>query len=98
MPSSQICSSCLSPTGKKPLNIRKFTCPVCGTVHDRDNNAAKVIEYYGLLQFYELGLQHNLSAGTVDYTRGEPSSGDSFSIFIEKLSSYGSMKREALTS
>ena len=98
LPSSQTCSSCLSPTGKKPLNIRKFTCPVCGTVHDRDNNAAKIIEYFGLLIFFTLGYQHNLSAGTVDYTRGEPSGGDNFSILIEKLSSYGSMKREALTS
>ena len=98
LPSSQTCSSCLSPTGKKPLNIRKFTCPVCGTVHDRDNNAAKVIEHYGLLEFYKLGLQHNLSAGTVDYTRGEPSVGDGDSISIVAPSSYGSVKREALTS
>ena len=98
LPSSQICSSCLSLTGKKPLNVRKFICPICGTTHDRDINAAKIIEYFGLLIFFTLGHVHNLSAGTVDYTRGEPSSGDSFSIFIEKLSSYGSMKREALTS
>ena len=80
------------------MNVRKFTCPICGTVHDRDINAAKIIEYFGLLVFFALGYTHNLSAGTVDYTRGEPSSGDTFSILIEKLSSYGSMKREALTS
>ena len=98
LPSSQTCSSCLSPTGKKPLNIRKFTCPICGTVHDRDNNAAKIIEYFGLLIFFSLGLQHNLSAGTVDYTRGEPSGGDGDSISIVAPSSYGSVKREALTS
>ena len=97
LPSSQICSSCFSLTGKKPLNIRKFTCPICGTVHDRDNNAAKIIEYFGLLIFFTLGYKHNLSAGTVDYTRGEPSGGDTFSILIEKLSSYGSMKREVPT-
>ena len=95
LPSSQTCSSCLSLTGKKPLNIRKFTCPICGTVHDRDNNAAKVIEYFGLLEFYKLGLQHNLSAGTVDYTRGEPSVGDGDSITIVAPSSYGSVKRGA---
>ena len=96
LPSSQTCSSCLSPTGKKPLNIRKFTCPICGTVHDRDNNAAKIIEYFGLLIFFSLGLQHNLSAGTVDYTRGEPSVGDGDSISIVAPSSHGSVKREAL--
>ena len=98
LPSSQTCSSCLSPTGKKPLNIRKFTCPICGTTHDRDINAAKIIEYYGLLIFFTLGLQHNLSAGTVDYTRGEPSVRDGDSITIVAPSSYGSVKREALTS
>ena len=98
LPSSQTCSSCLSPTGKKPLNVRKFTCPICGTTHDRDNNAAKVIEHYGLLEFYQLGLRHNLSAGTVDYTRGEPSVGDGDSISIVAPSSYGSVKREAFTS
>ena len=98
LPSSQICSSCLSLTGKKPLSVRKFICPICGTMHDRDINAAKIIEYFGLLIFFTLGHVHNLSAGTVDYTRGEPSGGDSFFILIEKLSSYGSMKREALTS
>ena len=97
LPSSQTCSSCLSPTGKKPLNIRKFTCPVCGTVHDRDNNAAKVIEYYDLLIFFTLGYKHNLSAGTVDYTRGGPSGGDGDSITIVAPSSYGSVKREART-
>ena len=97
LPSSQTCSSCLSPTGKKPLNVRKFTCPICGTTHDRDNNAAKIIEYFGLLIFFSLGLQHNLSAGTVDYTRGEPSVGDGDSITIVAPSSHGSVKREALT-
>ena len=96
LPSSQTCSSCLSPTGKKPLNIRKFTCPICGTIHDRDNNAAKIIEYFGLLIFFTLGYKHNLSAGTVDYTRGEPSVGDGDSISIVAPSSHGSVKREAL--
>ena len=96
LPSSQTCSSCLSLTGKKPLNVRKFTCPICGTTHDRDNNAAKIIEYFGLLIFFSLGLQHNLSAGTVDYTRGEPSVGDGDSISIVAPSSHGSVKREAL--
>ena len=98
LPSSQTCSSCLSPTGKKPLNVRKFTCPICGTTHDRDNNAAKIIEYFGLLIFFTLGYKHNLSAGTVDYTRGEPSVGDGDSISIVAPSSHGSVKREALAS
>ena len=42
-PSSQICSYCGCVSGKKPLYIRKWTCPECGKIHDRDINAAKNI-------------------------------------------------------
>lgn len=39
-PSSQICSICTAATGSKPLNIRDFVCPSCGSHLDRDYNAA----------------------------------------------------------
>lgn len=42
-PSSKTCSSCGSIQSKMPLNIREWTCPDCGSVHDRDINAAKNI-------------------------------------------------------
>jgi len=41
-PSSQLCSECGALDGKKALNIREWTCQ-CGTVHDRDLNAARNI-------------------------------------------------------
>ncbi len=40
-PSSQVCSACGFRDGPKPLHVRKWTCRACGTVHDRDHNAAR---------------------------------------------------------
>ena len=40
---SKTCSHCGHKEKEMPLNIRKWTCPKCGEVHDRDVNAAKNI-------------------------------------------------------
>ncbi|MET7744344.1 RNA-guided endonuclease TnpB family protein [Streptomyces sp. NPDC005385] len=42
-PSTQLCSVCGLKDGPKPLNVREWTCTGCGTVHDRDVNAARNI-------------------------------------------------------
>jgi putative transposase len=39
-PTSQVCSTCGHRDGPKPLDVREWTCPACGTWHDRDVNAA----------------------------------------------------------
>ncbi|MFJ7293490.1 RNA-guided endonuclease InsQ/TnpB family protein [Streptomyces collinus] len=46
-PSSQICSACGFRDGPKPLHIRQWTCGGCGTVHDRDHNAARNVLFEG---------------------------------------------------
>ena len=42
-PTSQVCSACGVRDGPKPLHVRAWACQACGTVHDRDVNAAKNI-------------------------------------------------------
>ena len=42
-PSTQICSNCMYCGGKIPENVRQWTCPDCGEIHNRDHNAAKNI-------------------------------------------------------
>ncbi|QKV97130.1 IS200/IS605 family element transposase accessory protein TnpB [Streptomyces sp. NA02950] len=46
-PSSKLCGACGTVRGKLPLNVREWTCD-CGTVHDRDVNAARNILAAGL--------------------------------------------------
>ncbi|WP_405743924.1 transposase [Streptomyces sp. NBC_01525] len=46
-PSSQICSVCAFRDGPKPLHVREWTCRGCGTVHDRDDNAAHNVLFEG---------------------------------------------------
>ena len=48
-PSSKMCSHCGYIYDLK-LSERKWTCPKCGTVHDREWNAAKNIKQFGLIK------------------------------------------------
>jgi putative transposase len=40
-PTSKVCSGCGHRMGEMPLSVRSWTCPECGSEHDRDLNAAK---------------------------------------------------------
>lgn len=40
-PSSKTCSECGAVQDKMPLSVRQWICPDCGTIHDRDVNAAR---------------------------------------------------------
>ena len=54
-PSSQRCSECGHVDGKKPLDVRDWTCPKCGEHHDRDINAAKNLSRVGQTRFQAPG-------------------------------------------
>ncbi len=47
-PSSQICSSCTYRKTDLTLNQRNWVCPICGSKHDRDLNAAINIKKEGI--------------------------------------------------
>jgi putative transposase len=54
-PSSKRCSACGFKLKKLPLSVREWTCPDCGTIHDRDKNAASNLELEGKLAFSTAG-------------------------------------------
>ncbi|MBF2008873.1 MAG: IS200/IS605 family element transposase accessory protein TnpB [Chlorogloeopsis fritschii C42_A2020_084] len=47
-PSSKLCSNCFYQMGEMPLDVREWTCPHCGTHHDRDGNASQNIRAEGI--------------------------------------------------
>ncbi len=47
-PSSKRCSDCGHTVATLPLKVREWTCPECGTIHDRDINAARNVLAAGL--------------------------------------------------
>ena len=55
-PSSKTCSACGHVLEKLKLSTRKWTCPHCGKVHDRDINAAINIKRQGIVQLKAAGL------------------------------------------
>lgn len=47
-PSSKTCSNCGSIASKMPLSVREWQCPDCGSIHNRDLNAAKNLEIFAM--------------------------------------------------
>ena len=66
-PSSKTCHHCGYVNQDLSLSDRQWTCPACGTVMDRDVNAAQNILDEGL---------RIISAGTADYMGGEEARAD----------------------
>ncbi|MDN2496723.1 transposase [Nocardia nova] len=69
-PSSRMCSECGRVDDAKPLSVRSWRCPQCGTVHDRDLNAARNILAAGRAErLNACGAQ--VSPGCLTALRGE---------------------------
>ncbi|MDJ0580563.1 RNA-guided endonuclease TnpB family protein [Crocosphaera sp.] len=64
-PSSKTCSNCLYQMSEMPLDIREWTCPSCGTHHDRDENASKNIRAEGIRQISVLGTRTAAEGGEI---------------------------------
>jgi len=64
-PSSKTCSNCLYQMSDMSLDIREWTCPSCGTHHDRDENASKNIRAEGIRQLSVLGTRTAADGGDV---------------------------------
>ncbi len=72
-PSSKLCSSCYYQIDKLPLDIREWTCPNCGTRHDRDGNAAINIRAEGIRMLQTDGTAVSANGGEVRPTKGRKS-------------------------
>ncbi len=60
--SSKTCNVCGYKNNQLTLSVRKWQCPICKTIHDRDENASK--------NLYKIGLTH-LTGGRVGTTRAK---------------------------
>ena len=63
-PSSKTCSVCAHVLKSLDLDVREWTCPNCGTHHDRDINAARSVLAAGL-KVYAAGLAVSACGGDV---------------------------------
>ncbi|NEN95470.1 MAG: IS200/IS605 family element transposase accessory protein TnpB [Moorea sp. SIO1F2] len=63
-PSSKLCHVCDHQQVEMDLSVRNWTCPFCGTHHDRDINAAINIRNQGL-RILELGTSSTALGGDV---------------------------------
>lgn len=72
-PSSKLCSNCHYQVGELPLDVRTWTCPSCGTHHDRDENASQNIRAEGIRMLSVLGTRTAADGGDVSPRLGRKS-------------------------
>lgn len=72
-PSRKTCNHCYYPIRELPLDVRSWTCPSCGTVYNRDVNAARNIREEGL-RLLALGAIATANGEEVSPKRGRKAS------------------------
>ena len=72
-PSSKVCSNCHYQVNEMPLDVRTWTCPSCGTHHDRDGNASINIRAEGIRMLSVLGARTAADGGDVSPKLGRKS-------------------------
>lgn len=72
-PSSKLCSNCFYQVSEMPLDVREWTCPHCGTHHDRDSNAATNIRAEGIRMLQADGSAVSAVGGEVRPKMGRKS-------------------------
>jgi putative transposase len=83
-PSSKLCSNCHYQISKLPLDVRTWTCPSCGTHHDRDGNAAMNIRAEGIRMLSSSGTgEANANGEDVRPIRGRKSKMRQSSVKLE---------------
>ena len=75
-PSSKTCGCCDYKLDSLELDVREWTCPSCGTIHDRDLNAAKNILRKGYSDLSGVQVEFDAfpnasSVESIEYSRGE---------------------------
>ena len=64
-PNSKLCSNCFHQVSEMPLDVREWSCPHCGTHHDREGNAAINIRAEGIRMISVLGTRTAADGGDV---------------------------------
>jgi putative transposase len=72
-PSSKLCSNCHYQVSEMLLDVRAWTCPSCGTHHDRDENASQNIRAEGIRMLSVLGTRTAADGGDVSPRLGRKS-------------------------